>query len=150
VRHTSVFVLWLRGEPVSANTQAFDECPLARAAAKKEGSFAKEIGDVRGELQRSEAVTFFHLFFAASSGASNCDLRIGAAGRRDVWDWIGSLKGELFSTGKLRALMICSRVQESSRSRLLCSASGNVKGHTAWGRKERGVLRGWDWRTYCS
>jgi hypothetical protein len=51
-------------------------------------------------------VPFFHLFFAASSGASNCDLRIGVAGRRDVWDWIGSLKGELFSTGKPRALMI--------------------------------------------
>jgi hypothetical protein len=49
---------------------------------------------------------FFHLYFAASSGASNCDLRIGVAGRRDVWDWIGSLKGELFSTGKPRALMI--------------------------------------------
>jgi hypothetical protein len=51
-------------------------------------------------------VTFFNLFFAPSSGASNSDLRIGVAGRRDVWDWIGSLKGELFSTGKPRALMI--------------------------------------------
>jgi hypothetical protein len=49
---------------------------------------------------------FFHLFLAASSGASNCDSRIGAVGRRDVWDWIGSLKGELFSTEKPRALMI--------------------------------------------
>jgi hypothetical protein len=79
--------------------------PLLVKAGKKEESFAKEIGDVRG-LWRSETVPFFHLFFAASSGASNCDLRIGAAGRGDVWDWIGSLKGELFSTGKPRALMI--------------------------------------------
>jgi hypothetical protein len=32
-----------------------------------------------GGLWRSEAVTFFHLLFAASSGASNGDLRIGVA-----------------------------------------------------------------------
>jgi hypothetical protein len=32
-----------------------------------------------------------------------CEL---AGGGRDVWDWVGSLKGELFSTGRPRALMI--------------------------------------------
>jgi hypothetical protein len=56
--------LWLRGDPVSANTRAFDECPLARAAAKKEGSFAKETGDVRRAVAL-RGCDFFYLFFAA-------------------------------------------------------------------------------------
>jgi hypothetical protein len=74
-------------------------------AEKKEGSFAVCFGDVLG-VSALRGCNFFHLFFAASSGASNCDLRIGVAGRRDVWDRISSWKGELFSTGRPRALMI--------------------------------------------
>jgi hypothetical protein len=72
---------------------------------KKEGAFAGCFV-LLVEVVAFRGCDFFSLFFAASSGASNCDLRIGVAGRRDVWDWIRSLKGELFSTGKPRALMI--------------------------------------------
>jgi hypothetical protein len=46
----------------------------------------KERGVLRGMFWRriancgaQGAVTFFHLFLAASSGASNCDVRIGVA-----------------------------------------------------------------------
>jgi hypothetical protein len=78
---------------------------MLHGAEKKEGSFAVGFGDVLGAAAL-RGCDFFHLYFAASSGASNCDLRIGVADRRNVWDWICSLKGELFSTGRPRALMI--------------------------------------------
>jgi hypothetical protein len=49
-----------------------------------------------GGLWRSEAVTFFHLFIVASSGASNCDLRIGVAAAEMYPTWISDFESELF------------------------------------------------------
>jgi hypothetical protein len=49
--------------------------------------------------RRSEVVTFFHLFFAASSDASNCDLRIGVAAAEMYPTRISDFESELFLQG---------------------------------------------------
>jgi hypothetical protein len=71
---------------------------MLHGAEKKEGSFAKEIGDVRGAAAL-RGCDCFHLFFAASSGASNCDLRIGAAATEMYPTWISDFESELFLQG---------------------------------------------------